>query len=158
MLMTWRILYIISLLSVFQLCLMSCVNDKGYVLSQQSLPVLHMDDAVRKSTLQRSYYSLWFLWISMWADAVYDWHHALRFPLRTQWKCAFWAFVLSCIVTMCQTHHQERPLWPISTAAYSILNSAACLPIVIHSALYLTVQSHFSALLMQLRDTYRERL
>lgn len=153
--MTWRIPYIMNLLSVFQLCLMSCVNDKGYVLSQQCLPVLHVDDAVRKSALQKSYYSLWFLWISMWADAVSDFlsEHSGCVAVNMQ----KWGLEPSFYLTMCQTPCQELPLWPVSAAAYNLLNSAACLPSVIRSALYLTVHSHFSALLIQLRDADRQR-
>ncbi len=54
MLMAWRV-FIRNLLAMnFQLCLKSCVSHKGNIISQQSLPVLHLDDAVRKSALQRS--------------------------------------------------------------------------------------------------------
>lgn len=53
---------------------------------------------------------------------------------------------------MCPTRRQEVLLWPISTAVYSLLNPAACLPSVLRSALRLTVPRHFSALLMQRRD------
>lgn len=54
MLMTCRISSIMILLSFFQLCLMSCVDDKDWVLFEQCLPVPHVDETAENMHCKRA--------------------------------------------------------------------------------------------------------
>lgn len=74
---------------------------------------------------------------------LYEFLCGHRFPHGAQWKSG----------CLSQIGVSEVLLWSLSTAAVnSLQNSPACLPSVLRSALRLTVQRHFSALLMQLHN------
>lgn len=98
---------------------MSYSSDKGGILPQQDLPVVHVEDAVRKSALRRSHYALWSLWIY----SVSDLRHAPGCPVRShRLFISFWK------VTTCQTLDRHRLLWLLSSAVYALLLNSACLP------------------------------
>ena len=91
------------------------MRDTGCILSQQSRPVPDVSNFVRKSALLSSYYALCFLGILVWPYAASG---SLRgFVWRTQ------AFISSQKVTMLPPLPRQEI--PLSTAVYSLVNSAS---------------------------------